>query len=101
MRLRVQQREGSGAVRCCPSRPAQLCPDRCDTSLTPTWFPLPRSPYALWLLRMITSCEVKRRADFFAPFVMVGVGVGWRGSCCALDCSLPSPQPLVACASLD
>lgn len=28
------------------------------------------SAYAVWLLRMVTSCEVKRRADFFAPFIM-------------------------------
>ena len=37
--------------------------------------PRPRPPrcsnYAVWLLRMLTSCEIKRRADFFAPFVMV------------------------------
>lgn len=26
--------------------------------------------YAVWLLRMVTSAEIKRRADFFAPFVM-------------------------------
>jgi len=30
-----------------------------------------RSNYPVWLLRMITSCEIKRRADFFAPFIMV------------------------------
>jgi hypothetical protein len=24
----------------------------------------------VWLLRIITSCEIKKRADFFAPFVM-------------------------------
>lgn len=28
------------------------------------------SGYPVWLLRMITSCEIKRRADFFAPFIM-------------------------------
>ena len=33
---------------------------------------LPCSAYAVWLLRMVTSCEIKRRADFFAPFIMVG-----------------------------
>jgi hypothetical protein len=26
----------------------------------------------VWLLRMVTSSEIKRRADFFEPFVMVG-----------------------------
>ncbi len=30
-----------------------------------------RSGYAVWFLRMVTSCEIKRRADFFAPFIMV------------------------------
>ena len=29
------------------------------------------SNYIVFLLRMATSAEVKRRADFFAPFVMV------------------------------
>eukprot|EP00887_Chlorella_sp_A99_P001976 scaffold18.g1976.t1 len=29
----------------------------------------------VFLLRLITSCEIKRRADFFAPFVMVPVRV--------------------------
>ena len=42
--------------------------------------PLPRSPlprphprrsgYLVWLLRMLTSTEIKARADFFAPFIM-------------------------------
>jgi ubiquitin thioesterase protein OTUB1 len=26
--------------------------------------------YSIWMLRMVTSCEIKRRADFFAPFIM-------------------------------
>ena len=29
-----------------------------------------RSNYCVWLLRMVTSADVKRRADFFAPFVL-------------------------------
>lgn len=29
------------------------------------------SNYAVFLLRMLTSAEIKRRTDFFAPFVMV------------------------------
>ncbi|KAL4428057.1 hypothetical protein ABPG75_002146 [Micractinium tetrahymenae] len=28
------------------------------------------SGYPVWLLRMVTSCEIKRRADFFAPFII-------------------------------
>lgn len=33
--------------------------------------PPPCSGYSIWMLRMVTSCEIKRRADFFAPFIMV------------------------------
>ncbi len=35
--------------------------------------------YVLFMLRMLTSCEIKSRADFFAPFILVGGGRGWGG----------------------
>jgi len=49
------------------------------TSLSPATHPhllALCSGYAIFLLRMVTACEIKRRADFFAPFIMVRVPVG-------------------------
>lgn len=41
------------------------------SQLAPPARPAPCSGYSIWMLRMVTSCEIKRRADFFAPFIMV------------------------------
>lgn len=67
------RKEGLG-----PSLPgsllAPLPPAGCPTSTTPLAAlasPPGRRAYAVWLLRIVTSCEIKKRADFFAPFVMV------------------------------
>jgi ubiquitin thioesterase protein OTUB1 len=32
------------------------------------------SNYVVMFLRLLTSCEIQRRQDFFEPFVMVRIG---------------------------
>lgn len=56
------------------ARPCAGMPSGSTCNATP---PLPCSGYSIWMLRMVTSCEIKRRADFFAPFIMVRAG--WVG----------------------
>lgn len=44
------------------------------------------SNYIVFLMRMITSCEIRRRSDFFEPFIMV-TGCWWASFC--QPCSRP------------
>lgn len=57
------------------------------------------SPMIVMLLRLLTSAEIQRRHDFFAPFIMVRCrGAGWHcfrgeadGSCCCGQGKLGAP----------
>ena len=40
------------------------------------------SNMAVMLLRLVTSAEVQRRADFFLPFILVRVGCVWGAFVC-------------------
>ncbi len=55
--------------------------------------PPPPPPQVVMLLRLITSCEVQRREDFFFPFIMVRGGYSGDGElgCGLFDKLMPTP----------